>query len=225
MTLNRHLIIQMVMMIALCHSSLSFAHVSKVQSPEALAKTSQYYDSGQYFRDISQKINEAKDYLDEQLQEKSHDKLAIVLDVDETALSNYHNLKRMHFTGNTEAYTGGYLLGDLPPIESVLQLYEHALKNNIAVFFITGRPNTPEIHSATVMNLKRAGYHTWQGIYLRPTHDDEVSVERYKMLARKDISKKGFEVVLNVGDQISDLMGGYAQAQIKLPNPFYYITS
>jgi hypothetical protein len=29
--------------------------------------------------------------------------------------------------------------------------------------------------------------------------------------------------VLNMGDQLSDLEGGYAERTFKLPNPFYWI--
>lgn len=211
-------------MMLMLYLPTSMAHTSKVQTPDALAKTYQYYDSGQYFNDISQKITEAKEYLEEHLKQPTA-KLAIVLDVDETALSNYHNLKRIHFSGNAEAYTGAYMLGDLPPIESVLELYQYALDNQVAVFFISNRPNTPEIHSATVMNLKRAGYHSWDGVYLRPLTNDKISIERFKSQARKSIIDKGFNIVLNIGDQPSDINGGYAKAHIKLPNPFYNTTS
>jgi hypothetical protein len=38
------------------------------------------------------------------------------------------------------------------------------------------------------------------------------------------LSTEAITIVLNMGDQESDLMGGYAQRTFKLPNPFYYIS-
>ena len=33
----------------------------------------------------------------------------------------------------------------------------------------------------------------------------------------------GYLIILNVGDQESDLTGGFADRTFKLPNPFYFI--
>ena len=33
----------------------------------------------------------------------------------------------------------------------------------------------------------------------------------------------GFTIILSVGDQESDLKGGYAERTFKLPNPVYYL--
>jgi hypothetical protein len=40
---------------------------------------------------------------------------------------------------------------------------------------------------------------------------------------RQALEKGGYLIVLNIGDQWSDLMGGYSLKTFKLPNPFYYI--
>lgn len=36
-------------------------------------------------------------------------------------------------------------------------------------------------------------------------------------------SGAGFRIIVNVGDQESDLAGGHAERAFKLPNPFYII--
>ena len=46
---------------------------------------------------------------------------------------------------------------------------------------------------------------------------------QYKTGARKDIEAQGYRIVVNVGDQFSDLVGGHADRGYKLPNPFYYL--
>ena len=68
---------------------------------------------------------------------------ALVLDIDETALSNYDWMVSVDFLRDSP------LLGDLfaqhadtsaiPPIEPTLELYRTAREHDIAVFFITGR--------------------------------------------------------------------------------------
>ena len=47
----------------------------------------------------------------------------------------------------------------------------------------------------------------------------------YKASTRRHIEKLGYDIVLNVGDQWSDLQGGYADRVLKLPNPTYYLPS
>ena len=47
----------------------------------------------------------------------------------------------------------------------------------------------------------------------------------YKAGTRKHIESLGYNIVLNVGDQWSDLKGGYADRVLKLPNPTYYLPS
>jgi len=45
----------------------------------------------------------------------------------------------------------------------------------------------------------------------------------YKSAAREQITKGGHHIVANVGDQASDLSGGFADGTFKLPNPFYFV--
>jgi hypothetical protein len=41
---------------------------------------------------------------------------------------------------------------------------------------------------------------------------------------RKHVEKDlGYDIVANFGDQFSDLVGGHADRQVKLPNPTYYL--
>jgi acid phosphatase len=49
-------------------------------------------------------------------------------------------------------------------------------------------------------------------------------VSVYKTTARADIEDaQHFTIIANIGDQISDLVGGHAQKCFKVPNPFYFI--
>jgi hypothetical protein len=46
---------------------------------------------------------------------------------------------------------------------------------------------------------------------------------QYKSGTRAHIEATGAKIVLNVGDQFSDLEGGYGLRPVKLPNPMYYL--
>ena len=49
-----------------------------------------------------------------------------------------------------------------------------------------------------------------------------MTLTEYKSAARAKIEQQGYRIILNVGDQESDLAGGHATRAFKLPNPFYY---
>jgi predicted secreted acid phosphatase len=183
----------------------------------------EYYQSGKYFRDLELALNEAKAYLQRQCALPRMNRMAIVLDIDETALSNYHDLERLYFTRNTQALTGAYMLAGAEALAPVLDLYNEAKENGISVFFISERPNTPEIMTVTVNNLRHAGFDKWQDIILKPIDNDE-TIQEFKTKARKLIVSQGYDILLNIGDQQMDLQGGFAEVRVKVPNPFYEIS-
>lgn len=180
----------------------------------------EYYLSGNYFKAIEKKLIDAKDYLDRQLNYPRANRLAIVLDVDETVLSNYRDLERLHFNHNEQALTAAHMLSGAETITPVKELYEYAIQKGVAVFFISERPNLPEMMSMTVKNLKKAGFDQWDELILKPINQF-ISIQTFKTNARRQIAARGFDVVINIGDQECDLKGGYAEVKVKLPNPFY----
>jgi len=42
-------------------------------------------------------------------------------------------------------------------------------------------------------------------------------------LTRQHIESLGFDIILDIGDQLSDLAGGFADRTFKVPNPMYCI--
>lgn len=182
-----------------------------------------YYQSGRYFTEMENTLVEAKEYLLRQVKQQRSRRLAIVLDIDETALSNYEDLERLYFTHNVQALTAAYMLAGAQPISPVLSLYQEAKNNNVAVFFISERPNTPEMMSVTVNNLRTAGFDQWEELILKPIDNDQ-SIQDFKIKARRHVVSLGYDIILNVGDQSSDLQGGFAEVKVKIPNPFYEIS-
>lgn len=190
-----------------------------------MVEVQNYHDSGAYLQELNQVIQQAQKFMIKRVKENAssehHEKLAIVLDIDETSLSNYKNIEKQHFVSDREKIHQAILAGDAPAIEPMLAFYNQALKEGVDVFFVTGRPASDR--EVTIKNLKNAGYHRWAGLYLRPGDYKESSIIPFKSSIRKAISKKGYTIIESIGDQKSDIMGGYTEKGFKLPNPYYYI--
>src|SRR5437899_1483729 len=101
--------------------------------------------------------------------------------------------------------------------------FNAAKAKGVAVFFVTGRRDTDAQRQATIKNLTAAGYQGWAGLSLRPLSDHEPSVIPYKSGERAKIAAQGYTIIANVGDQQSDLAGGYADRAYKVHDPFYFI--
>lgn len=150
------------------------------------------------------------------------EKLALVLDIDETALSNWDEEIQDDFGYTSKDWNDWVNKKEAPAIGGTLRVYKEAIAHEVEVFFITGRGESQR--DATAENLKSAGYDHWAGLALRGTHPKEQSTTEYKSAERKKIVDAGYHIILNVGDQMSDLNGSpQAERSVKLPNPFYYI--
>lgn len=184
-----------------------------------------YHDSGAYAKELAGVIGQAQAYILKAAKLNAHQpnkkKLALVLDIDETSLSNYNRIVQRDFVGNKKQIQQAIMAADAPAIAPMLALYNDARKQGIHVFFVTGRPLADL--KATRTNLLRAGFKHWTGLYLRPDDYHKPSIAPFKTQARKSITKQGYTIIASIGDQQSDLAGGFAQKAFKLPNPFYYL--
>ena len=181
-----------------------------------------YYDSGAWNRAVKKQANKAKAYLVKRTHGKHKAKKpALVLDIDETSLDNYPCLAGTPggLPYNPAVYAGCVTKYDAPAIKPVLGLFKRAKALKVKVFFITGRPEA--IRAGTLDNLKAAGFRGKYELILQPPTYTEDSKVPYKSGARKQIQQRGFKIVANVGDQQSDLAGGYSERKYKLPNPIY----
>lgn len=185
----------------------------------------QYHDSGDYMADISSVTQRALYYLKFRLNQNhrttSPKQLAIVLDIDETALSNYDDMKHLNFGGTKADIETLESDAHDPAIPYIKTLYQFAIANHVAVFFVSNRAE--HLRSATTDNLKQDGYETWAGLYLKPNDYQKTSIKPFKVAMRRKITQMGYDIVLNVGDQAIDLKGGFADMSFKLPNPYYIV--
>jgi acid phosphatase len=150
------------------------------------------------------------------------EKLALVLDIDETALSNWDEETRDDFGYIAKDWNDWVDKRQATAIAGTLRLYKEAVTHGVSIFFISGRGESQR--EATTDNLKSAGYDGWNRLALRGPHPKEQSTTEFKSSERKKMVDAGYHIILNVGDQLSDLNGSpQAEHSVKLPNPFYYI--
>jgi acid phosphatase len=180
-------------------------------------------DGGCYETDLKHQAELAIAFLDRRVTKAAPgEKLAVVLDIDETSLSNWDVEKQDDFGYIAKDWNDFEASGKAPAIAGTLELFNDALKHGVSVFFITGR--SEDQRDFTASNLKSVGYHDWGGLALRGPHPSTQSVTEYKSGERKKIVDAGYKIIVNMGDQISDLNGpAQAELSVKLPNPFYYI--
>ena len=204
--------------IIVCLVPASAGAMATADEPKAPASHDEivaYRESGEWKADTQRTVRRARRVLRRHL---GLQRPAIVIDVDDTALSTYGCMKAAGFDRG-EAQCGAK--ATLPAIPATRGLYRMARRHDVAVFFITGRHASAR--DVTRANLRRAGYESWQGLRMRP--DDQPASRRdgWKARSRRAIERRGYRIVVNVGDQRSDLDGGHALRRFKLPNPMYVI--
>jgi predicted secreted acid phosphatase len=188
-----------------------------------------YHASGAYERDLAAVASEAGAWLRQRAPQV--ERPALVFDVDETALSNWEVILANDF-GRFAAgpcalpegpcgWAAWDQLGKDPPIAPTLGVFRDARELGVAVFFITGRPESQR--AATERNLRAAGYGGFTGLDMVPDGERYEHAADFKAPRRAAIEEAGYTIVANIGDQPSDLAGGHAGRTFLLPNPFYRI--
>jgi acid phosphatase len=209
-----------------CATASSSAHVTNLFDVQR--QVDQYIESGRYQADFASIVSKAQAYLDARAAKVPRP--AIVLDIDETSLSNWPAYKLngwgrvVNGDCNLEQGPCGLrawqALGKSKALAPTLALANRAKALGVAVFFISGRP--AGLREATERNLREQGYQ-WENVIVFPEGASFKSAVDFKAPERKKIAERGYTIVLSMGDQESDLKGGYAERTFKLPNPVYFL--
>ncbi|MBC3840790.1 hydrolase [Streptacidiphilus sp. 4-A2] len=151
----------------------------------------------QWLADVSTDLAPAWTYIEQYVADPTAVRPAIVLDIDNTSLQTY-------FHPITE-----------PAVPQVLELATYAHEHGISILFVTARPDF--IASITRFTLENAGYPV-DGLYGRDLGDLFESVQDFKTDMRTDIENQGYTIIANIGNNVTDLEGGHAEATFKLPD-------
>src|SRR5262249_48135491 len=134
------------------------------------------YRCAKYDAEVADILGQARNWLEQRAGQVSRP--AIVLDIDETSLSNWPQIYRNDFGfiagGSCDVdqqsacgQRDWELSANAEAIQPTLDLFNAAKRQNVAVFFITGRRDDPVERAATEQNLLKVGYHGWDGLRLR----------------------------------------------------------
>jgi acid phosphatase len=203
------------------------------------------YQSSKYEEDIAKVIESVEKFVKRRVAENRRlpvdqmKRFAIVLDIDETSLSNWENIKANNFgfiesgpcfleTGLACGFKEWINMASAKAIKPTRRLFELARSNDIAVFFITGRRDSQRL--ATMANLDREGFEGWAALRARPD-GQHGSIVPFKSSERAKLVTDGkYTILANIGDQETDLVDGggkdrdkLVECSVKLPNPFYFI--
>src|SRR5262249_2265791 len=131
---------------------------------EVQRQVEEYIRSGQYDADSASVVAQARSWLEER--SKTAVRPAIVLDIDETSLSNWPAYRLNGWArlvnGECDLEKGPcglrawQALGQSKALPPTLALARRARELNVAVFFISARP--AELREATERNLRTEGY-------------------------------------------------------------------
>ncbi|MGH3437859.1 MAG: HAD family acid phosphatase [Sciscionella sp.] len=155
---------------------------------------------------------------------------AIVLDVDDTSEVTYGWEVDNQFAYDPVKNEQAIDNNEFPAIKPTLRLAQWAAAHHVKVYFLTGRPEHQR--AATLHDLSSQGYPEPAALFLksegtRPPYLQCAAAKcttiEYKSQTRAHIESLGNTIVLNVGDQYSDLKGDHAMRAVKLPNPMYYL--
>ncbi len=205
-----------------------YAPAERIPNLDALkAQLKQYHECtckcGCYAKDQDHQADRAIAFLRiRAANRRPQEKLALVLDIDETALSNYEEMVKAGFAYDSAVFDAWIVTAKAPAIPGTLRLYTEAQKLGVSVFFITGRSDAER--EATERNLSEQGFQNWQQLILRSPAQTTEPMSVFKSGARAEVAAQGYNIVLNVGDQWSDDKGKpQAEFFVKYPNPYYII--
>jgi predicted secreted acid phosphatase len=176
-----------------------------------------------------------------------HPKPAIVLDTDDTTLWTYDMEDgAMKFVFDPVVQDRDWVQPQrFPATPGMVDFVKTVQRLGFTVFGVTGRNDGQKV--ATLGNLDKVGYRAFDSTNFftkwvsgstpttadpgrtwfagTPCEDGTCTTVEYKSFTRKHIESLGYNIVLNVGDQWSDLQGGFADHTLKLPNPTYFLPS
>ncbi len=179
----------------------------------------EFSHTSEYRKEFKNAIESARktclDYLASHPDDRS---MAVVSDIDETLLDN-----RSYFEKTSEFKWSDFKAwvkqAEAPTLKETDEFLKWARSKQFVIFLVTGR--TEDLRHPTIRNLVKDGV-SYDGLYMRKNGDKRSAIE-VKTSIREEIESMGFKIVVNIGDQVSDLVGGHSEDCEKLPNKLYFV--
>lgn len=209
--LNLHLYLLLALLQISCASTL-------MNLDKAKDEVAKYYESGQYAEELTAIIEEAKEKFSKVAPTQNS---AVIFDIDETALDNYKEIKRIGFGYERQLWEEWLQKAEAPAIPQVKSLYDFLIERGFKVVFITGKKDYQ--YNAALKNMIAAGYTKFDTIITRSKDEYKVKSAPYKSQKRSALVGKGYVIAGCVGDQLTDCEGSNCGIIVKLPNYLYLV--
>ena len=135
-------------------------------------------------------------------------KLAVVTDLDETAIDNsallVRDMQNCHIYDTWDTWGDWELRGKPSPIPGALEFFDFADKAGVAIYYISDRFGEPENKAATIATLKELGF--------PQVSDDHVLLYGTSKAERRAVVEKDHQIVLLLGDTLHDFDGVFRKA-------------
>lgn len=135
-------------------------------------------------------------------------KLAVVTDLDETAIDNtpllVRDMEKCHVYDTWDTWGDWELTGKPTPIPGALDFFDFADKAGVAIYYISDRFGEPENKAATIATLKELGF--------PQVSDDNVLLYGTSKAERRAVAAKDHQIVLLLGDTLHDFDGVFRKA-------------
>lgn len=202
-----------------------------------------YYTNGEYTKQVNEVIAAIRSHVNSVA--KTVKRPAVVFDADDTLIDTHEFRELYEYGFERKLWRDWQKQAKAKAVPGMVPLVKELIKNDIAVFVLTGRDQVgdTEAKDVTVTALTRAGFPKLTGYifqteadrsHFREKHKSEVlknkngmllsPTAQFKAAKRAELISQGYHIIANVGDQWTDLQGGNdGGAAFKMPNPFYRV--
>jgi len=206
------------MVVAIISGMTSAARHHPVNLTIAKDRVEAYYEGGHYTLDATKAVNKAIKHFERVPVTTS---ATIVFDIDDTLLSTFCLDKSISYGHVPELSQAYERYGQLPALPQTKRLYDYLLGRGFHIILLTGRKENAK--EGTIKNLESQGITGFDEVIARSPEEEPLTALAYKAAHRATLTKEGYDIVGSVGDQWSDLCGGFAGYQVKLPNYRYIL--
>jgi len=180
-----------------------------------------YVESGAYDREIASLASRARTWIEERAAARTTgQRLTVIFDLDETMISSLPYMLEHDFGWTTPSWKAWVHDAQAPAIIPVRDVYHRARQSGVDVIFLTARHE--DEREATERNLRALGCSDYAALICQPV-GSKTSSALFKAAERARLTAEGRVIIAMIGDQESDLAGGFAERTFKVPNPFYIV--
>jgi hypothetical protein len=146
-----------------------------------------------------------------------------VFDIDETLLDNYayYSTQTPAFTYSPATWVPFQASCQATAIAATARLFRALRDVGMGIALITGRNEGDR--GVTEACLRQNGIDGWTALVMRDATTSGLTAAEYKAQARRTLRQQGWRIGPSIGDQVSDMAGGFLRHGFLLPNPMYYI--